>query len=137
MDKLTPSQRSENMKRIKSRDMKPELAVRSLVHCMGYRFRLHGRDLPGRPDLVFRPRRKVIFVHGCFWHRHDDPACSDARLPKSNQEYWTAKLDRNKERDAANIALLRKSGWKALVIWECELRRQSAVERRVRKFLES
>lgn len=108
------------MRRIKSKGMKPELAVRSLVHRMGYRFRLHVKDLPGKPDLVFRPRRKAIFVHGCFWHGH---TCSEgARRPKSNAGYWSPKIDRNQARDEAHLAALAALGWSTLVIWECQLR---------------
>lgn len=137
MDKLTPERRSENMRRIKSTGMKPELLVRSLVHRMGYRFRLHRRDLPGKPDLVFAPRRKVIFVHGCFWHGHDDPACRDGRTPRSNESYWLPKLARNKERDAASVAALEASGWGVLVIWECETRDAEGLKKRLQDFLGS
>src|SRR5687768_16524426 len=99
MDKLSQAERSENMRRIRSRNMKPELIVRSVAHRLGYRFRLHRKDLPGKPDLVFVSRRKVIFVHGCFWHQH--AGCIDSRLPKTNAAYWHPKLMRNVERDAA------------------------------------
>lgn len=124
------------MRRIRSKDMKPELAVRSLVHRLGYRFRLHDKDLAGKPDLVFRPRRKVIFVHGCFWHGHSDPLCLDGRRPKSRAEYWGPKLDRNIERDAAHVAALEADGWKVLVVWECETKDRAALVRRLRRFLE-
>lgn len=137
MDTITPERRSENMRRIKSRDMKPELAVRSLIHRMGYRFRLHAKDLPGKPDLVFRRRCKVIFVHGCFWHGHDDPRCLDGRRPKSNGNYWGAKLDRNRERDAAHLAALADIGWQSLVIWECQLRHEALIKSAVQAFLGS
>lgn len=137
MDRLTPERRSENMRRIKSRDMKPELTVRSLIHRMGYRFRLHAKDLPGKPDLVFRARRKVIFVHGCFWHGHDDPRCLDGRRPKSNGNYWGSKLDRNRERDADHLAALAGLGWQALVIWECQLRNEALIKSAVQAFLAS
>jgi|SRR6185312_8947833 len=136
MDKLTPSARSENMRKIKSKGMKPELLVRSLVHRMGYRFRLHRKDLPGKPDLVFGPARKVIFVHGCFWHLHDKKACLDSRLPKSNTSYWWPKLLRNKERDAKHCKALRRSEWKVLVVWECETRSPIDLSKRLTKFLE-
>jgi DNA mismatch endonuclease, patch repair protein len=125
--------RSENMRRIRSKGMLPELAVRSLVHKMGYRFRLHREDLPGKPDLVFGSRRKVIFVHGCFWHAHD---CKKAHTPRSNANYWGPKLKRNQVRDARNIESLCAAGWKPLVIWECQLKEISAVRARLRKFLE-
>jgi DNA mismatch endonuclease (patch repair protein) len=127
--------RSENMRRIKSKGMKPELAVRRLVHGLGYRYRLHRKDLPGKPDLVFGPARKVIFVHGCFWHAHDDPACSDGRVPRSKQDYWLPKLARNRERDAASVAVLAAAGWHVLVIWECEVRNVEALKTRLVSFL--
>ena len=121
---------------IRSTGMRPEMLVRSLVHRMGYRFRLHAKDLPGKPDLVFRPRKKVIFVHGCFWHQHPKEACKDGRQPKSNTGYWSQKLARNMERDAANITSLKASGWKVLILWECEvLKGGSKLERRIRQFL--
>ncbi len=110
------------MRRIRSKDTKPEMAVRSLLHGMGYRYRLHRKDLPGKPDLVFGPRRKVIFVHGCFWHLHPDPNCVDARLPKSNLEYWEKKLQRNIERDAANRKQLETDGWTVAVVWACQVK---------------
>ncbi len=135
MDKLTPERRSENMRRIKSKDMKPELLVRSIVHRMGHRYRLHRKDLPGKPDLVFGPKRKVIFVHGCFWHGHEREGCLDARRPKSNTGYWNPKLTRNKERDAERITALEADGWDVLVIWECETKEAKAVQSRSRKFL--
>lgn len=135
MDKLTPERRSENMRRIKSKDMKPELAVRRLVHSLGYRYRLHRKDLPGKPDLVFGPRKKVIFVHGCFWHGHEREGCLDARRPKSNTNYWNPKLTRNKERDAERVAALEASGWQVLTIWECEVRNEKQLVTRVKNFL--
>src|ERR1039458_1292243 len=124
--------RSANMRAIRSKGKKPELMVRSLVHSLGYRFRLHRKDLPGKPDLVFGPRRKVIFVHGCFWHSH---GCKTAHVPKSNQEYWEPKLRRNKMRDKKNIELLVADGWKILVIWECETRDEDRLEKRLTAFL--
>jgi DNA mismatch endonuclease (patch repair protein) len=124
--------RSANMRAIRSKDMQPELKVRSLVHMLGYRFRLHRKDLPGKPDLVFGPRRKVIFVHGCFWHSHN---CKAAHIPKSNQEYWVPKLQRNKARDGRNIEVLEADGWQALVIWECEARDEGRLRKRLRTFL--
>ena len=133
MDKITPERRSENMRRIKSKGMKPELLVCSLAHKMGYRFRLHRRDLPGKPDLVIGPRRKAVFIHGCFWHQH--PGCREGRLPASNQSYWKPKLARNVARDAEAIIELRARGWKTLVIWECETEEQNYLKRTIRTFL--
>ena len=123
------------MSRIRSRDMKPERIVRSLVHRLGFRFRLHRSDLPGRPDLVLPRHRAVIFVNGCFWHWHDDPECGIAGLPKSNLAYWRAKLARTRERDRSNTRLLRRQGWRILTLWECELGDRKRIERRVLSFL--
>lgn len=137
VDKLTAERRSENMRRIHSKGMKPELLVRQLTHKLGYRFRLHRADLPGRPDLVFPGRRKIIFVHGCFWHEHDDPNCVDGRRkPKSNLEYWLPKLARNKQRDAANEAQLIGQGWSVLTIWECETRNKVNLAEKLKSFLD-
>lgn len=136
-DKLTPERRSANMARIRSKDTKPELLVRRTAHGLGYRFRLHRRDLPGRPDLVFPSRRAVIFVHGCFWHQHPDPSCRDSKLPRSRTEYWHAKLQRNVERDAAARASLIAGGWRVLVLWECEIAADQALDHRLRAFLDS
>lgn len=135
MDKLTKERRSQNMAAIRSKGMKPEMAVRSLVHRMGYRFRLHRKDLPGVPDLVFPSLKRVILVHGCFWHQH--PGCREGRLPKSRQEYWTPKLHRNVERDDLNARLLREAGWKVLTIWECEIKGGAAVKRKISRFMKA
>jgi len=107
------------MGHVRSRDTKPEMTVRQIVHAMGYRYRLHAKDLPGKPDLVFRSRGKIVFIHGCFWHRHAD--CALARLPKSRQNFWLPKLDANRQRDLKNESALRDAGWDVLTIWECEL----------------
>lgn len=115
--------------------MKPEMAVRRIVHSLGYRYRLHRKDLPGRPDLVFGPKRKVIFVHGCFWHGHEREGCLDARRPKSNTGYWNPKLTRNKERDAERIKQLEALGWEVLVIWECETKDETSLRIRLNAFL--
>lgn len=115
--------------------MKPELTVRQLAHSLGYRFRLHRKDLPGCPDLVFPSRRAVIFVHGCFWHQHPDHHCKLARQPKSRRHYWEPKLTRNATRDAAALAKLKDQGWRTMVIWECEIKDYSNLERRIKKFL--
>ena len=136
-DKLTPERRSANMAAIRAKGMKPEMAVRRLVHAMGYRYRLHRKDLPGKPDLVFGPRRKVIFVHGCFWHRHKDPDCKIARLPKSRLDYWLPKLERNVARDAAAREALEAAGWDVFEVWECQIKRGDldALADRLRDFL--
>lgn len=136
-DKISPERRSENMRRIKSTGMKPEMVVRSLVHGMGFRFRLHAKDLAGKPDLVFRPRRKVIFVHGCFWHGHADPKCLDGRLPKARPEYWKPKIDRNRTRDAASRQALEADGWQVLEIWECATKDKDKLAAEIRAFLEA
>lgn len=134
MDTLSNEERSTRMSLVRGKDTGPELLVRKVVHSMGYRYRLHGKDLPGRPDLVFPARKAVIFVHGCFWHRHD--ACKLARLPKSRLEFWGPKLEANKARDARKLTELEAAGWRTLVIWECELRDQQLLRDRLTKFLE-
>src|SRR5246500_4076105 len=116
----TPEQRSRIMRSVKGGDTAPEMTVRRLAHKMGYRFRLHRKDLPGKPDLVFPRLWKVIFVHGCFWHGHD--CARGARMPKTNTEYWDSKIRRNKDRDRSNSARLKKVGWRSVVVWECELK---------------
>ena len=136
MDTLSTVERSERMSRIRDRDTKPELLVRRLVHRMGYRYRLHRRDLPGIPDMVFPRRKKAIFVHGCFWHRHSEPSCKMARLPKSRRDYWEPKLAGNRHRDKDNQTRLRELGWDVLVIWECEVRHIERIKNTVRGFLE-
>lgn len=122
------------MSRIRGRDTKPEMTVRRLIHGMGYRYRLHDRTLPGSPDIVFRKRKKVIFVHGCFWHRHKD--CPSAVLPKTRRDFWTPKLNRNKKRDAKNLRELEKAGWSCLVLWECEIKNLADLPLRIQTFLE-
>ncbi len=133
MDTLTPAERSERMSRVRSKDTKPEMLVRRLVHGMGFRYRLHVGSLPGKPDMVFRSRRAVIFVHGCFWHRH--PGCKLARLPKSRRGFWRRKLEENRERDLRNEAKLRELGWRVLVIWECELGDLEGTAKKLKGFL--
>jgi DNA mismatch endonuclease (patch repair protein) len=125
--------RSEIMRRVKGKDTTPERAVRSLLHRMGYRFRLHRKDLPGHPDIALPGRKSVVFVHGCFWHGHD--CARGARQPKANADYWTAKIARNRTRDEKNLAALAASGWRAKVVWECELKEIGKVERTLRRFL--
>jgi DNA mismatch endonuclease (patch repair protein) len=116
--------------------MRPELAVRKLIHGMGYRYRLHGKNLPGKPDLVFSGKKKVIFVHGCFWHQHNDPHCKDGRTPQSNRAYWNPKLERNKKRDVENQVKLKDLGWKVSVIWECHVKERYKLVKTIKKFLD-
>lgn len=134
----TPEQRSRTMSRIRSTNTKPEMVVRRLLHALGYRYRLHRKDLPGKPDIAFGPRRKIVEVRGCYWHAHlrYDPKCWEARSEsKSNKSYWGPKMDRNVERDQKNLALLQEAGWDVLVIWECDLRDMDAVRDRIERFL--
>jgi len=133
MDTLTPKQRSERMARVRGRDTKPELVVRRLLHSRGYRYRLHDKKLPGSPDLVFPRKRKVIFVHGCFWHRHE--GCQLARMPKSRIDFWSTKLNGNRARDQRKLAALAQLGWSAMTVWECELRDLEALASRLEGFL--
>lgn len=127
-----PLTRSQIMARVRGRDTGPELFVRRLLHRLGYRYRVQGRGLPGRPDLVFTRRRAALFVHGCFWHGHD--CARGARTPKTNADYWSAKLARNRERDGEAEARLAEDGWRSLTIWECELG-DAALARRLAAFL--
>jgi DNA mismatch endonuclease (patch repair protein) len=120
------------MSRVGSRDTTPEKLVRSAAHRLGYRFRLHAKNLPGKPDLVFVARRKVVFVHGCFWHGH---RCAKGRAPKSNQAFWNEKIRANRKRDRRNNALLRAAGWNVLVLWQCELKEDCELSRRLVDFL--
>ena len=136
-DRISEERRSYNMSRIKSSNTTVELAVRRLIHGMGYRYRLHGKGLPGKPDIVFGPRRKVIFVHGCFWHQHPSDDCVDSRLPKSNLGYWQPKLERNQMRDSRNEQALVESGWTPFTVWECELKNTEALCARIRQFLDT
>ncbi len=135
-DKISRARRSDNMRAVRSKDMAPELVVRRLVHGLGYRYRLHKRELPGKPYLAFGPRNKVIFVHGCFWHQHKKSACLDGRLPKSNIDYWKPKLRSNTDRDAENLRRLKELGWKALVIWECETKDIDGLKETITSFLD-
>lgn len=114
------------MSRVKGRDTRPEMRVRRALHAAGLRYRLQAKELPGRPDLVFRSARLAIFVHGCFWHRH--AGCEHARMPKSRVDFWTAKLEANVNRDARQIAELEEAGWTVMTLWECETRDQAAVD---------
>jgi DNA mismatch endonuclease, patch repair protein len=135
-DTLSPSARSERMGRVRGRDTRPEMIVRRLIHGMGYRYRLHAKELPGRPDIVFRKRKKAIYVHGCFWHRHPDPACKLGRLPKTRLDFWLPKLEGNRQRDIANARRLEAMGWRVLLVWECELSDSEQVRNTLRRFIE-
>lgn len=131
-DRLTSVQRSGLMAKVRSKNTKPELILRSGLHRLGFRYSLHCRELPGKPDLVFRPRHKVIFVHGCFWHSHQ--GCNQGQLPKSNQDFWGHKIEKNIERDTEVLCALKNRGWSALVIWGCQLR---TIERRLHTIREA
>jgi DNA mismatch endonuclease (patch repair protein) len=133
-DVFTPEQRSRVMARVKGKDTKPELKVRRLAHALGYRFRLQRKDLPGTPDLTFPGRRKVIFVHGCFWHGHD--CARGARKPKQNADYWAAKIAGNRDRDAKAVGALEAEGWAVLTLWECEMKDADALAQRLKAFLD-
>lgn len=128
---------SAHMATIKGKHTRPEMVVRRLLHRLGYRYRLHVRGLPGTSDLVFPRRRKVILVQGCFWHQHPDPACRLSKLPRSRPEYWLPKLQRNRERDIAQLAELRLLGWEALKVWECQIKNFAGLESRLIAFLGS
>jgi DNA mismatch endonuclease (patch repair protein) len=121
------------MRAVKAKDTAPEMTVRRMVHDMGFRFRLHRKDLPGKPDLALPRLRKVVFVNGCFWHGHD--CARGARSPKANADYWRQKIERNRQRDLANTAALGNTGWDVTVIWECELREPAKVLKRLASFL--
>ncbi len=132
-DNLTAEQRKKNMTAIKSRHTKPELIVRSIIHRLGFRFRLHDAKLPGKPDIVLPRHKKIILVHGCFWHIHD---CKRGNVtPKTNVEYWQTKRLRNVERDRANLKVYKKEGWKTLTVWECEIKDLAKLEVKLKKFL--
>ena len=133
MDMVSAERRSQIMARIRSTNTVPELTVRSLLHRMGYRFRLHVANLPGRPDVVLPKHKVAVLVNGCFWHGHH---CKDGRRPKSNTGYWNAKLDRNKERDRRNKRLLRKAGWKPVVIWACQCMNEERLKKIITRALE-
>jgi DNA mismatch endonuclease (patch repair protein) len=133
VDSIGQAERSAVMARVRGKNTRPELIVRKLVFAAGYRYRLHVRTLPGSPDMVFPGRKKVIFVHGCFWHRHDN--CNLARMPKSRVEFWSDKLNGNKARDARTYDALRQAGWQVHVVWECELGDLTTLEEDLRAFL--
>jgi DNA mismatch endonuclease (patch repair protein) len=132
-DALSKQQRSANMRAVKSRDTGPEIAIRKIVHRLGYRYRLHVRSLPGRPDLVFPSRRKIIFVHGCFWHRHS--GCKRATLPKTRQQFWRNKLASNVARDRRAGHELKRLDWAILTVWQCELKKPDRLTKRLNDFL--
>lgn len=135
VDVHTREQRSYNMSRIRGKDTRPEMLVRSIVHRMGYRYALHRKDLPGRPDLVLTRHRKIILVHGCFWHMH---RCRYGRvIPKTNKKFWKIKREGNAARDKRNLRQLRKAGWKVLCIWECQTKKQKKLEGILKRFLAS
>lgn len=131
-DTRTPEQRRRIMQSVGTKDTTPELIVRRLLHRMGYRFRLHRKDLPGKPDIVLPSRKKIIFVHGCFWHYH---GCRYGRLPKSRLEYWASKLERNKQRDIQVIQSLERLGWSTLTIWQCEIKNPDLLVLNLNNFL--
>lgn len=135
MDTIDPERRSENMRRIKSKNTKPEITVRKIARSLGHSgYRIHRADLPGKPDLAWIGRKKAVFVHGCFWHGHD---CREGvRKPQSRVDYWLPKIEKNRERDARHVRKLKQSGWKVLTIWECELKNSHRVEIRLKKFLD-
>ncbi|MGH9437745.1 MAG: very short patch repair endonuclease [Terriglobia bacterium] len=132
-DKLTPERRSENMRNIRAKNTSPEMIVRRIVHSMGFRYRLHVAELPGKPDLVLPRLRKIIEVRGCFWHQHG--GCIDSHIPKSRADYWCPKLMKNVERDKLNQTKLIACGWEILTLWECELRDSEQIRKRLRLFL--
>lgn len=132
MDRVSRSKRSEMMSRVRSKHTQVELTVRRFVHSLGFRYRLHAKDLPGSPDIVFRKRKKVIFVHGCFWHAH---GCKKGQLPKSNLDFWGPKLSANVSRDLKAIGDLERGGWSVLVIWQCELKDLSVLKTKIEAFL--
>lgn len=134
MDRIPEDRRSWNMSRIRSKDTAPELTVRSLLHRLGYRFRLHRKDLPGQPDIALPRHKAVILVHGCYWHRHE--GCRYAYTPKSRSEFWQRKFDENIQRDKRTVRCLEEAGWRVLVVWECETVDENVLADRLERFLE-
>ena len=132
MDTLTPAQRSSNMAAVRGKNTRPELVVRRLLHGMGYRYRLHAKDLPGRPDIVFRKRKCAVFVNGCFWHAHD---CPRGNAPSSNVEFWQQKIGKNRERDRRVREELERAGWRVLTMWECDTKDEGRLQRLLLRFL--
>jgi len=133
MDRLTPKARSALMARVRSKDTSPELFVRRMLHGMGFRFRIHRKDLPGSPDIVFPGRRKIVWVHGCFWHRHK--GCKYASVPKSNRRFWNDKFKNNVRRDRSHQLVLKEMGWMPLIVWQCELKEPEKLARKLARFL--
>lgn len=133
VDRITPEARSRNMARVRGKDTGPEMRVRRVLHALGYRFRIHVPDLPGKPDLVFTRRRKVVFVHGCFWHRH--PGCRRAAMPASRTEFWERKFRLNRARDETALRELAGRGWETLTVWECQTEDPANLTRRLVAFL--
>lgn len=133
VDTFTKEKRSSIMSKVRGKNTKPELLVRSLLHRMGFRFRLHRKDLPGKPDIVLPRYKKIILVHGCFWHQH--PGCKKATIPATNKEFWKEKLGRNIERDKQTKANLQNEGWRVLVVWECQIKNQEKLKSRLQRFL--
>jgi DNA mismatch endonuclease (patch repair protein) len=134
MDTITQTARSLLMSRIRSKDTRPELEVRRILHRLGYRFRLHRKDLPGRPDIVLPRHRKIVLVHGCFWHGH---TCRLASKPKSNSSYWSEKIVKNQERDVRNLNALQAANWTVLELWECDIRKMDGLEQTISEFMKS
>ena len=134
MDVFTREKRSQIMSRVSSGNTKPEIAVRSLLHDLGYRFRLHRKDLPGKPDITLPKHKKIIFVHGCFWHGHT--GCSRSKRPLTNKEFWREKLDKNIERDKETVDALRELGWNVLIVWSCEVKDNDKLKTKLLSFLE-
>lgn len=135
VDTRTSTKRSEIMSKVRAKDTGPEMIVRRLVFGMGFRYRLHRRDLPGTPDIVLQRRRKIIDVRGCFWHGHE--GCRYGRLPKSREDFWKAKINRNRERDRDNLRLLENAGWRILVVWQCQLKELEVLKKRLYEFIET
>ncbi|MBI5936931.1 MAG: DNA mismatch endonuclease Vsr [Betaproteobacteria bacterium] len=134
-DTRTKEKRSEIMSTVHSKDTGPELAVRRLIFGMGYRYRLHAKDLPGKPDIVMRGRKKIIDVRGCFWHGHK--GCKFGRLPKSHIAFWKEKIERNRKRDADNLRHLQKAGWRVFIVWQCDLKNLGLLKTRLYEFIET
>lgn len=133
-DRVSEEIRSYIMSSVGNKDTGPELIVRKILYGLGYRYRLHRRDLPGSPDVVFQKRKKAIFVNGCFWHGHE---CRYGKLPKSKSDYWVGKIDNNQERDGKNIRLLEQLGWEVLVVWQCQLKDIESIKKQLMQFMKS